>query len=255
MHPYAWAWDFEGVVLVPALTLAYAVAIRGHATAPWRIACFTAGMLLIVVAFVTPLQTLSVHYLLTAHLLQNVVLAEWAPVLCVLGIPPSLAGSIARVRLVRSLVRPWVALPVWLATYFVWHVPALYDAALRNPSSLLHLEHVCYFAAGCLMWWPIVHAVPWNLTAGGKAAYLVAAFFLASPLGLLFALIPDPIYGFYEAAPRIWGLSALADQQVAGMTMAGEQAVVFFAAFLVFLVRFLSEEEARDDREAKVAAR
>jgi putative membrane protein len=137
------------------------------------------------------------------------------------------------------LTHPFVALPVWLATYFVWHVPAIYDAALRRPDSLLHVEHLTYFVAGLLMWWPVVHG---RYSDGIKALYLFAAFVLASPLGLLLALLPRPVYDFYEDAPQLWGLSDLADQQIAGVTMAVEQAIVFFAVFAWYFTRFLRME-------------
>jgi putative membrane protein len=81
-------------------------------------------------------------------------------------------------------------------------------------------------------------------TSGGRAAYAFAAFVLASPLGLLLALLPRPVYSFYEHAPRLWGLSALGDQQLAGVTMASEQAIVLFAVFLYWFRRFLAEEGA-----------
>ena len=81
-----------------------------------------------------------------------------------------------------------------------------------------------------------------------RAAVLFAAFVLASPLGLLLALLPNPIYDFYEAGFERWDLSALADQQIAGVTMAGEQALVFFAVFAVFFFRFLAAEERDTDR-------
>ena len=81
-------------------------------------------------------------------------------------------------------------------------------------------------------------------SAGAKAAYLFAAFVLASPLGLLLALIPRAIYPFYAHAPRTWGPSPLADQQIAGVTMAAEEALVFFGAFTAYLLRFLADEQA-----------
>src|SRR5437764_14605907 len=90
------------------------------------------------------------------------------------------------------------------------------------------------------MWWPVIHG---RHSSGSKAAYLFCAFVLASPLGLLLALLPDPVYSFYEARPTVWGLSHLLDQEIAGTTMAGEQAVVFFAAFLFYFLRFMDEEE------------
>jgi cytochrome c oxidase assembly factor CtaG len=205
-------------------------------------------MALILAAFVTPLHTLALDYLVSAHLLQNVVLAEWAPALAILGIPPALAAHAARGRTLRALTHPFVALPVWLGTYFVWHLPWLYEAALERPQTLLHLEHVCYFAAGALFWWPVLQDRPWPLSSGARAAYLFAAFVLAAPLGLLLALLPSPLYGFYEAAPeRVWGLSPLSDQQLGGATMTGEQSLVLFAACSYFFVRFMEEQEREDE--------
>jgi cytochrome c oxidase assembly factor CtaG len=204
-------------------------------------------MALLVAAFVTPLQTLALDYLLSAHLLQNVVIAEWAPALAVLGLPPALAAEAARYRPVRVLTHPLVALPLWLLTYFAWHLPWAYEAALERPQTLLHLEHACYLVTGALAWWPVLHSRPWSLSSGAKAGYLFAAFVFASPLGLLLALVPSPLYDFYEEAPRrIWGLSPLTDQQIAGVTMAAEQAVVLFAAFTFFFARFMREQEAAE---------
>jgi putative membrane protein len=243
MSPYAWTWDVDALVLVPLLLAGYALALRAYPASRARVAAFLSGLVLILAAFVTPLGTISLHYLLSAHLLQNVILAEWAPALCVLGLPPALAASVSRLRAARALVHPLVALPLWLATYFLWHLPWVYDAALEHQATLLHLEHGCYFAAGVLFWWPVLHDRPGGLSPGGKAAYLFAAFVLASPLGLLLALLPSAIYDFYLRAPRLWGLSPLTDQQIAGLTMAAEQAVVLFAFFVFFLVRFLRDEE------------
>jgi len=242
--PYAWSLSDETLVVVAALAGGYAVARRLEPRARGRRAAFAAGLVLVAVVFTTPLESLSLHYLLTAHLLQNVVLAEWAPALVVLGLPKAVASWVARARAVRVLTQPLVALPIWLSTYFAWHLPWLYDAALRRPDSLLHLEHLCYFLAGALLWWPVLQAEPHRLRSGAKAAYVFAAFVLASPLGLLLALLPNPVYSFYKAAPGLWGLSHLADQQIAGVTMTAEQAVVFFAVFVTYLGRHLREEES-----------
>jgi putative membrane protein len=238
----AWHWDLEALVLVPALAVSYLLATRGKRERR-RTVCFFAGLVLILAVSITPLQTIALEYLLSAHLLQNVVLAEWAPALCVLGVPPALGAAIARLPLAGTLTRPPVALVIWLVTYFTWHVPFAYDAALRHQSTLLHLEHASYFAAGCLLWWPVFQHEPQRLRDGTKAAYLFAAFLLASPLGLLLALIPEPIYAWYENGPGLWGLSPLTDQQIAGVTMSLEQAFVFFAAFTYYLLRALGSEE------------
>jgi cytochrome c oxidase assembly factor CtaG len=188
------------------------------------------------------------QYLLTVHLLQNVVLAEWAPLLVVLSLSPRLAATIAGQPLVRTLTHPLVALPLWLANYMLWHLPWIYDAALGHPDSLLHLEHACYFLTGLGMWWSVVQDAPHHLAPGRRAAVVFGAFVLASPIGLVLALIPNAIYDFYVDAPmRLWGLSPLEDQQVAGLLMALEQAVVFFAVFAFWFTRFFAEEERREE--------
>ena len=218
------------------------MAVRGERAERWRIAAFAAGCLLLLVTAVTPLEALSYH-LLSAHLLQNVILAEWAPALLVLGVPPALAARIAHLPAVGSLTRPPVALGLWLLTYFAWHLPPAYDTALEHPATLLHLEHACYLAAGSLLWWPVFQDAPRKMSNAGRALYLFLAFVLASPVGLLLALVPEPAYDYYVEGGGLWGLSPHADQQIAGVTMAAEQALVFFAVFAVFFFRFLADEE------------
>jgi len=227
----------EGIGLAPALAVGLLLLYRGNPTSRARIALGALGVALVFAAFVTQLQPLATHTFLWAHLLQNVVLAEWAPALLVLAIPPQVAERASGF----PLFRPFVALPLWLAFYYAWHLPWIYDTALRHPHSLLHIEHLTYLAAGICVWWPVVHG---KNSAGAKAAYLFAAFVLASPLGLLMALIPRAIYSFYVHAPRTWGPSPLADQQLAGVTMAAEEALVFFGAFTAYLLRFLADEQA-----------
>ena len=218
----------EAVVLAPALLLA-GVALRPRGA---QLPALLAAVALIAAAFATRLQPFALHTFLWAHLLQNVVLAEWAPALLVLALPRRYAQ---RVR-----IAPLVALPLWLATYFAWHLPWVYDFALRRPHSVLHVEHLTYLLAGICMWWPVVHG---RQSSGAKAAYLFAAFVLASPLGLVLALVPRPLYSFYAHAPRTWGPTPRADQQIAGVTMAVEQAAVLFAVFAVYVSRFLQEEQ------------
>jgi cytochrome c oxidase assembly factor CtaG len=237
MHdPYAWPLGPDAYVAVPMLCVGYALVARAHRPERWRVACFALAMLLLLAVLGTPLDTLALHHLLSAHLLQNVVLAEWAPGLVVLALPPAIARRV-HVPLV-------LALPLWLATYFFWHIPAVYDFALGH-HGVLHVEHATYFASGLALWWPVVHG---RYALQTKAVYLFAAFVLASPLGLLLALLPEPVYDFYTERPTVWGLSHLTDQQLAGVTMAAEQSVVFFAVFAWLFFRFLGEEERAPDR-------
>jgi putative membrane protein len=231
MYPSA-----EAVVLAPALAVGVVLAARTGSLSRGRTFAGALGVVLVAAAFATKLEPFANHTFLWAHLLQNVVLAEWVPALVLLAIP----HRIARRADGFPLFRPLVALPLWLAVYYAWHLPWVYDLALRHPHSLLHLEHVSYFLAGICVWWPVVHG---SYPAGAKAAYLFAAFVLASPLGLLLALIPRPIYSFYAHAPRTWGPAPLADQQIAGVTMAAEEALVFFGVFTAYLLLFLQDEQ------------
>ena len=252
MDPYAWSWNLEALVLVPALTAAYLWATRRFPAGAWRTASFLAGMALVLAITITPVETIALEYLLWVHLLQNVVLAEWAPLLVVLGLPPALARVLSRPRSVWALTHPLVALPLWLGSYAVWHVPAVYDAALRHPHSLLHVEHATYFLTGLALWWSVLQEEPHRLSSARRAVVVFAGFVLSAPIGLSLALIPEPVYDFYADAPeRLWGLSRLADQQLGGITMAGEQALVFFLLFAVLSFRFFAEQECAEDDEAE----
>ena len=243
--PYAWQADVDTTVVIPALALLYLFAVGRLGAPRWRIVCFGVSLALRAVAFWTPLPPVGLHYLLTAHLLQNVILAEWAPLFAVLAVSRPLADALARARVWRALVHPAVALPVWLANYYAWHAPPLYQAALHHQAWLIHLEHACYFGTGLLVWWPLVQDVPRRLASGARAGYAFASFVLAAPLGLLLALLPSPVYDFYaDAHLRVWGLSPIVDQEIAGVTMAVEQAVVLFVVFLYWFRRFLAEEGA-----------
>src|SRR4051794_4879410 len=226
----------EAAIGVPLLALAYATIVRRERPSDARIFAAASAFALVAAAFTTPLQTYALHTFLWAHLLQNVILAEWAPLLLVLAVPPAAGARVAA----KAVFRPLVVLPVWIATYMIWHLPWIYDAALERPRSLLLFEHLTYLLVGIGVWWPVIHG---RYSPGAKAAYLFAAFVLASPIGLLLALVGRPVYDFYANAPRTWGPSPLFDQQLAGMTMAFEQAVVFFGAFVLYFFRFVREEQ------------
>ena len=239
----SWYPAWEEIAVLVGLGVAYVLAAQKDRPSLVRSALFFSGLVLAFVAVASPVATVAVHYLVSAHLLQNVVLAEWTPALLVLGLGPGVAGWVARTSVARTLTRPLVALPLWLATYAFWHLPFAYEAALDN-RLLLDLEHLSYVAVGLCLWWPVFQDEPWHLPSGGKAAYLFAAFVLASPLGLLFALLPSPLYDTYVQAPRLWGLEPLEDQQIGGTLMAVSEAIVFFGLLAYFFVRFMAEEDA-----------
>jgi cytochrome c oxidase assembly factor CtaG len=239
VDPHSWSLHWDVLLAIGVLAAGYFWSQRRWSADSTRRVAFDLAVILLLVVYVTPLHTIALHYLLSVHLLQNVVTAEWAPGLIVFALAPAFAHELERSPAVRFVTHPLVALPVWLGTYFLWHVPPIYDKALEQSGWLLNLEHLTYFLAGVLMWWPVVHG---RYSDGVKALYLFGAFVLAAPLGLLLALLPRPIYDFYKDAPQLWGLSDETDQQIAGVTMAVEQAIVFFAVFAYFFMRFLRTE-------------
>ena len=250
MSPADWSWNGEALVAL-GLAAGYLMGTR-DARGGWRAASFLSGCALLLVALVTPLDTLARGYLVWGHLLQNVVLAEWAPLLLVLGLPRSLAARIAGLGVVRALTHPFVALPLWVGAYALWHVP-LYTTppcGIRTRCSRSNTRPTSRRGSSsggaCGS-----RAAPPRL--GRARRVRLAAFVLSAPLGLVLALVPRPLYDFYAGAPeRVWGLSRLTDQQLGGMTMAAEQSVVFFAVFAYWFLRFLSEQE-RLEEEANSA--
>ena len=161
-------------------------------------ACFAGAITVFLLTLATPLATLAFHYHLWAHLVQNVALAEWIPLLLVAAVPPALAEALARYRLVRLLTRPLVALPLWLGSYLLWHVPAAYETALSH-HWLLQLEHLTYLAAGCLLWWPVLQATPVGRLGTPEEVAAAVAFLLGPEAGWISGVCL-PLDGGFTAA-------------------------------------------------------
>jgi putative membrane protein len=247
--PAPYGASFEPVFLALALAaaVAYAVAVRraapGERPGRVRIGVFALGLALVALPVNSPLETLSAHYLLLMHLLQNAVIADWGPPLVVLGLTPAMRRALAQRggRLFSRATEPVVAILFWLFAWYGAHLPFFYDWALRDGWPL-NLEHGLLIAAGLLFWWPLFEQ-PRRMSSPGVLAYLGIAFLTAPWLSLAFIFSSHPFYGFYEAAPRLWGLSAIKDQNLAGILMNAEQTSIFFVALAYHLLRLLDEEE------------
>ena len=238
--PYAFSFEPLFLVLGVAALVAF---VRARPRPWWRVALFLAGLALVVVPVNSPLETIATERLLLIHLLQNVMLSDWAPPLLILGLTPAMRSALARRggRPFAVATRPRVALPVWLVGWYAIHWGVLYDFALRHPLAL-NLEHLVLLGIGLLFWWPVLADAPRRLTTPVKIAYLGAAFVASAFLGLAFTFSTSPFYDFYAKAPRLWGLSTAKDQNIGGILMNGEQTVVFLAAIAYFLWRLLEEE-------------
>lgn len=241
-----WSFGFEPLFVALAMIALglYGRAWRRERPSAARAAVFSAGVLLIAGALNSPLQTIAVEYLVLFHLLQNVIISDWAPPLLVLGLTPAMrAGVAARGgRPLALLVRPAVAFPVWLVGWYAVHLGAVYDAALRSPW-LLNAEHLFMIAIGLVFWWPVLADAPRRVPTLARIAYVFAAFVFSAFLGLALTFAP-PLYRYYESRPeRLWGISAAQDQNLGGILMSSEQALVFFAAIAWLLVRLFREED------------
>jgi cytochrome c oxidase assembly factor CtaG len=234
---------------------------------PLQAAAFAGGMFALLVALVSPLDGLGDEYLFSAHMLQHVVLGDIAPLLILLGLSrvimrPATRRLTSIERGLGPLATPAAGLVAWLVLMYVWHIPALYDAATEHP--LIHLlEHVSFFAAGVALWWPLIQPVPMrrSLTGLQPVAYIATAKAGLAALGIFLTWSTTAIYPYYETTPRIWGLSPIEDQNVAGVIMMAEQsltlAIVLVALFARMLQRSETEQlrrERLEDREAEAAA-
>jgi cytochrome c oxidase assembly factor CtaG len=241
----AYRFSFEPVFIVLAAVAAvlYIRAARREHPGAGRITVFFLGLALSTVPVNSPLETLSAHYLLLAHLLQNALIADWGPPLLILGLTPSMRRGVAAAggRPLELLTRPVVALPIWLVVWYGVHLAAFYDWALRD-SWPLTLEHLLLVAAGLVFWWAIF-GEPKRLSSLGVLAYLGIAFVTAPWLSLAYIFASHPFYSFYEEAPRLWGMSPIRDQNLAGILMNAEQTSIFFIALAWMLLRVLAEEE------------
>ena len=212
---------------------------------------FALGIALYLVAVSPPLERIGETRLFAAHMLQHVVLGDLAALALVLGLTgPMLRPLLALppVDKLRVLAHPLVALPLWALNLYVWHLPALYEGALRH--DVLHaLEHACFLGFGMLMWAPVVEVLPgpaWFGT-GWKLGYVVAVRGIEGVLGNVFFWAGAPVYATYADAPRLWGISALADQGYAGGVMMVEGSLVTLCALAWLFLRLAAEGELRQE--------
>jgi len=249
--PSASSFTFEPLFLALAVAAAilYWRGARRERPPRWRVATFALGLLLVAGALNSPLETIAAHYLLLIHLLQNVMISDWAPPLLILGLTPRMRGELARLGggAFAWIARPQIALPVWLVAWYGIHLAGFYDFALRNPW-MLNLEHLVLVAVGLLFWWPVLAGEPLDVSVPVKIGYLGVAFVGSVFLGLALTFSDTPFYDFYVAAPRLWGLSAAKDQNFGGILMNAEQSAVFLAAILYFVLGLIPEEEHTSSR-------
>ena len=212
----------------------------------------------LVLATISPLDGLGEDYLFSAHMAQHVLLGDIAPLLTLLALSRVIMRPATRrlARLERALgplAQPATGLVLWFGLVYLWHIPALYVAALE--SAPVHaLEHAAFFTAGIAVWWPLIQPVPMRRRLSGLAtfAYIGVAKVGLGVLGLYLVWSQSVAYPFYERVPRIWGLSAIEDQNVGGALMMVEQSIVLVLVLTVLFVRMLNQSERDELRKERL---
>jgi cytochrome c oxidase assembly factor CtaG len=255
-------------VLVPVAAVAWAYARRWRAVrtssssrraeeAPlWRLCCFLGALVAVLVALVSPLDALA-DQLFFMHMVQHVLLLDVVPILAILGLTKVILRPVTRTvhdveRRAGPLAHPAFAVVLYVAVIWAWHVPAAYDAAVRH-SGVHVLEHLTFVLAGSLYWWHLLSPIRARLRLGGlgPVLYMGSTKVLVGALGMGLAFAPSALYAYYEHHARVWGISALDDQAMAGLIMAVEQSIVMGTALVVLFVRALAESEREQQRQER----
>src|SRR5450755_2264243 len=230
---------------------------------PWRAVTFLLGLLSRWIALASNMDVFN-SFVLTAHMLQHMILMMVAPPLILLGAPlvpmvrglpifaarefagPFLNWSVAR-RVGSALTNPVVALLLMGVTMFAWHTPALYELALRS-SAWHQTEHACFLVASLIFWWPVVQ--PWPSRAQwprwAMVPYLLIADLQNTALSAILTFSDHTLYPLYSAVPRLFGFSALEDQVAAGATMWVVGSLAFVVPAIVIAVQCLSKRSSLD---------
>lgn len=276
------SWSFDPLVLGGLFVIAVLywrgarrLAARGRfdrQLGAGRLTAATVGWFCLVLALVSPLAVFS-GFFLTAHMVQHLILTQIAAPLMlmgrpvptvVLGLPRRLGRDIAPLlardgplyRIGSFLTNPPVALVVFLVVFLGWHVPVLYDLAVRV--TLLHdLEHATFFGAAILFWWGAVDPISGrNQRRRLMSLVTIAlAFMAANALGIWFTFTPDIIYPSYEVGPQLFGVAPRDDQIAGGLVMWVAGSLLYaIAALAVLGAAMHAEERAVRRREAREAA-
>ena len=256
------SWTFEPWIII-SLSLGAIIYLRGwrelnrrlpRRFALWRLIAFQSGVLTLFLALASPLHELA-ERLLQFHMVQHLLLMMVAPPLLLLGAPvlPLLRGLPRPVlqhwvgplfaskrlqRLAHFFTHPLVCLLAFTVSNVAWHLPRLYELALR--SEFWHdVQHICFLGTGLLFWWPVVQPWPSRLRwpQWAMIPYLLFADIQNTALSAFLIFSERILYPSYAAVPRLWGISVLDDQAAAGAIMWVPGSVIFLVPVVVLAIR------------------
>ena len=261
-----WSWDPSIIIGSVALLGLYLAAV--HFRFNRHTVLFSAGMLIMFVALESPLDVLGDTYLFSAHMLQHLLLLLLTPPLLLLGLPRRLAQQIlawpVAGRTERRLAQPVVAWLLGTGTIWIWHLPVLYNAALRN-ESIHAFEHLCFLVTATIFWWPVLNPLTERRLAPlSTIFYLFAAAAASSALGIILTFVPVGLYpaylqpfdilGILPLLREQWGLTPAVDQQIGGLLMWIPGSLVYLAGIIGAISRWYSLPDEDVDPVTKMAA-
>jgi len=234
-----WDWEPSVVMGCAALAIGYLALVRKR----WnRAPYFLAGVLLLLLDLVSPIDALADQYLFSAHIVQHFLLALVIPPLLLLGAPAFQLGALDKVE--RVVGQPPVSWLLGVGTMLAWHIPGLFNAALANDG--LHVfQHLSFLVTGVIFWWPILGPLQArHLPTLGAVAYLFSACVCCSLLGAFLTFTPVGLYPAYLNPPHPipWGLDPQSDQQLGGMLMWVPGCFVYLAGILATVTRWYAAE-------------
>ncbi|MDQ6915307.1 MAG: cytochrome c oxidase assembly protein [Actinomycetota bacterium] len=243
---------------IPYRRRARHLAERGRSISRWRQGCFLAGLLVILGALSPPVDRIS-DRLFSAHMAQHLLLGDVAALLIVLG----LTGPIMQPLLhapglgrLRALAHPAVALPLWVVDLYVWHLPVLYEAALRHP--VVHVvEHLMFLGFGINMWMALLGPLPKPAWFGtlGRLGYVIGVRLAGAILANVLLWSGQAAYSFYDGRTARYDVSPLQDTNVAGGIMMVEGSIVTICLFAWLFLRSARLADERQELLDLAAAR
>ena len=260
---WSWAWQaYPGVWLMVLLVGgSYAWALTrlqpprfagdDRPTRPREIWAFAAGLLLLWIAADWPVGALAAGYLLSVKTAQLLVFLLIAPPLMLLGLPRwllrrALRGRVA-FRVARFMTRPLIPLILYNVVLAAVHLPPVVDGLGTTQLGSFAVD-ITILATGFAFWWPALGRLPelQPMSYPGRIGYLMLGIFLPTVPASFFTFADYPIYSLYELAPRVGGLRAVSDQQIAGLLMKLGGGFILFGTMSVMFFRWHAAEETSD---------
>jgi putative membrane protein len=233
---------------LPYRARAQKLAHQGRAVAPWRQVCFASGLIVLAAALSPPVDTLA-DQLLVAHMAEHLLIGDLAALLIVLGFTGPLLAPVLRNRYLgrlRILTHPVVAVSVWAINFYLWHLPVLYQAALRH-DAVHALEHATFLGFGIAMWMALLGPLPkppW-FTNWARLVYIVAVRLSGTVLANAMIFSGTVWYPIYRSGDAHWHISSMADQISAAGVMMVEESILTICLFCWLFLKVAREGEER----------